>query len=176
VGTSLTWDLHPVLRHVAKSEDQVEIKWLQHDGRTFGSQFLNDSKSNVELTTTFYKVRGEKGGDWVMKIKGNAITPPTNDDNPARLSIIVYIGMENQQSGTIQLDNPTPPIHKVRWAFPTLESNLLLLLLCSRSKEPLLLVDLLHQLAISHSCSTNVRKPPVHNTSFFSGSFSLFLS
>lgn len=100
------------LRHVAKSEDNIGIRWINHNGKDYGEQIINDTKIGIEITTSFIKVPGESGGDWALKVKGRPLGSDSDGKAPKRISLMFYVGIENQQHATIQLDSSSPPLHK----------------------------------------------------------------
>ncbi|RHY27385.1 hypothetical protein DYB25_004663, partial [Aphanomyces astaci] len=58
VSAGLLWSTsqEPKLRHECLESDRLEqYGWLEHDGRTFGSQAIRDQHNNLLLDTTFLK-------------------------------------------------------------------------------------------------------------------------
>ncbi|RQM28853.1 hypothetical protein B5M09_003411, partial [Aphanomyces astaci] len=58
VSAGLLWSTskEPKLRHECLESDHLEqYGWLEHDGRTFGSQTIRDQHNNLLLDTTFLK-------------------------------------------------------------------------------------------------------------------------
>lgn len=62
------------IRHACDQGDGIEgYGYKKHDGREYASQEINDTPSNVHITTEFIKVPGSKGGDWGVRIRGTPI-------------------------------------------------------------------------------------------------------
>lgn len=67
--------------------------WTNYDPRTGGSQNIEDTKSNLRLTTEFLKKPGgATGGNWHLRIRGLPVTKTPN----LRTVVVFYIGSENQ--------------------------------------------------------------------------------
>ena len=76
------------IRHACEIGDSLgSWGWVEHDGRTFGREKINDPRNNVEIEVRFEKVMGEKG-EWYARISGKPIV----EEWPMRLSIIYYAG------------------------------------------------------------------------------------
>ncbi|KAF9090912.1 Processing alpha glucosidase I [Mortierella sp. GBA35] len=82
------------IRHGCEEGDAFEkYGWLKHDGRTFGTQQLKDTRNNVEITTEFIKVPGgEHGGSWGARISGK----PIREGEPMSISTIYYLGLDGE--------------------------------------------------------------------------------
>ncbi|KAF9932232.1 Processing alpha glucosidase I [Linnemannia zychae] len=88
------------IRHGCEEGDKLEkYGWLKHDGRTFGTQQLKDTRNNVELTTEFIKIPGgNHGGSWGARISGK----PIRKDEPMSISAIYYLGLDGE--GKLNVD------------------------------------------------------------------------
>lgn len=125
------------LRHIAKSEDSVKFEWVKHDARSFGIQKINDTLLGLEMDVSFIKYKTEassassatgasnsgahsglNGGDWVMRV--SCRNPPANIE---QLSIMYYLGLENQKQGKIRLEG-APASHHVPILGPTMISGI----------------------------------------------------
>ncbi|EGC37795.1 hypothetical protein DICPUDRAFT_53711 [Dictyostelium purpureum] len=71
----------------------ASYKWLKHDGKNFGVQEIQDSKGNLNLTTSFVKKSGKKGGDWSIRVSGK--TNETNINSQPITSLIYFIHDES---------------------------------------------------------------------------------
>ncbi|KAK3809659.1 MAG: glycoside hydrolase [Linnemannia elongata] len=89
------------IRHGCEERDGFEkYGWLKHDGRTFGTQELKDTRNNVDLTTEFIKVPGgNHGGSWAARITGK----PIRKGEPMSISTLYYIGLDGD--GQLNVDN-----------------------------------------------------------------------
>ncbi|KAN0016271.1 hypothetical protein ACTFIU_006235 [Dictyostelium citrinum] len=67
--------------------------WVKHDGKNFGSQEIIDFQGHLNLTTSFIKNSGPKGGDWSVKISGKSNY--TNKGEVPLVSLIYYIHDES---------------------------------------------------------------------------------
>lgn len=115
------------LRHVTKSEESVKFEWVKHDGRSFGIQKINDTVLGLEMDVSFIKHKIDPstngatsttnaagfGGDWVMRVRGR--NPKGNIE---QLSLMYYLGLENQKQGKIRLEG-APANHHVPLLGPT---------------------------------------------------------
>ncbi|KAK5829595.1 glycoside hydrolase [Linnemannia elongata] len=88
------------IRHGCEERDGFEkYGWLKHDGRTFGTQELKDTRNNVDLTTEFIKVPGgNHGGSWAVRISGK----PLRKGEPMSISTLYYIGLDGD--GQLNVD------------------------------------------------------------------------
>eukprot|EP01121_Diplochlamys_sp_Union-15-3_P015166 TRINITY_DN4956_c0_g1_i1.p1 TRINITY_DN4956_c0_g1~~TRINITY_DN4956_c0_g1_i1.p1 ORF type:complete len:828 (+),score=129.84 TRINITY_DN4956_c0_g1_i1:98-2581(+) len=98
---------HIQLRHIAKSEDDVNFRWLHHNGRDYGHQIINDTKLGIELNITMFKKSGNFGGDWSVQVKAHSWRTKT-----PKLSVLFYFGIEQKQLGSITLDTATTSSQK----------------------------------------------------------------
>ncbi|KAF9134810.1 Processing alpha glucosidase I [Mortierella sp. 14UC] len=89
------------IRHGCEERDGFEkYGWLKHDGRTFGTQELKDTRNNVELTTEFIKIPGgTHGGSWGARISGK----PIRKGEPMSISTLYYIGLDGE--GQLNIDS-----------------------------------------------------------------------
>jgi mannosyl-oligosaccharide glucosidase len=80
------------MRHACDQGDGIAgYGYQKHDGREYASQEINDTPSNIKITTDFIKVPGGKnGGDWGVRIRGT----PVRDFADPLTSIMFYIGLE----------------------------------------------------------------------------------
>ncbi|KXS13948.1 glycoside hydrolase family 63 protein [Gonapodya prolifera JEL478] len=109
VRTGLMWfgvgegnynGLHNI-RHTSEQDDKRgSYGWELHDGRTFGSQWMDDHENNAKLRTDFVKFH-ESGqtGDWGARITGSNIRP----SEEAKVSVIYYVALEGE--GTLRLQS-----------------------------------------------------------------------
>ncbi|KAK5583883.1 hypothetical protein RB653_005487 [Dictyostelium firmibasis] len=67
--------------------------WTKHDGKNFGSQEITDVGGHLNLTTSFIKNSGSKGGDWSVRI--SAKSNYTNKGEVPLVSLIYYIHDES---------------------------------------------------------------------------------
>lgn len=94
--------------------------WLEHDGRTAGTQVINDIENNVQIKVYLLKTpSGSSGGSWAARIGGQPLDPSElysilqavlassyailHEDRPSRVSLITYYGLESL--GSLQLDS-----------------------------------------------------------------------
>ena len=50
--------------------------WLEHDGRTAGTQVINDIENNVQVKVHLLKTpSGSNGGSWAARIGGQPLDP-----------------------------------------------------------------------------------------------------
>lgn len=63
------------MRHACDQGDGIAgYGYHKHDGREYASQEINDTPSNIKITTEFIKVPGGKnGGDWGVRIRGSPV-------------------------------------------------------------------------------------------------------
>ncbi|KAJ3067528.1 Processing alpha glucosidase I [Podochytrium sp. JEL0797] len=89
------------IRHTCEQGDQLEsYAWLEHNGRDYGSQTIQDSKSNVEIKTEFVKVPGGKhGGEWAVRISGT----PLDEDKDTAIAMYFYTALTSD--GSLKLLN-----------------------------------------------------------------------
>ncbi|KAI8882190.1 glycoside hydrolase family 63 protein [Backusella circina FSU 941] len=80
------------LRHACDQGDGIQgYGYHKHNGRDFALQKINDTPSNIKITTSFLKVPGgEHGGDWGVRIHGI----PIDDSVPAVTDVLFYFGLE----------------------------------------------------------------------------------
>ncbi|KAJ3217244.1 Processing alpha glucosidase I [Dinochytrium kinnereticum] len=84
---------NPEIRHTCEQGEIGRYTWTAHDGRTFGSQTLEDPANNVKLKTEMLKVPGgQHGGDWVVRISGESLTA----EEESHVMIYYYIGVDGQ--------------------------------------------------------------------------------
>ena len=59
--------------------------WLEHDGRTAGTQVINDIENNVQIKVYLLKTpSGSSGGSWAARIGGQPLDP-SESIHPSRL-------------------------------------------------------------------------------------------
>ncbi|KAJ3201838.1 Processing alpha glucosidase I [Entophlyctis luteolus] len=87
------------IRHTCEQGDNLDTyAWLEHDGRSFGSQVIKDSANNVELKTEYVKIPGgDNGGNWVARVTGTSI----DDEKPTALAVYFYVALT--EDGNLQL-------------------------------------------------------------------------
>lgn len=73
------------LRHDCDMAHGIQYNWLQHDGRTFGSQLVVENARQLQLQTDWLKRGpfGEHGGEWTTRVTA---------DSPEPYSLILYYG------------------------------------------------------------------------------------
>lgn len=87
------------IRHWCEQSDYLKgYSWVEHDGRNFGVQVINDD--GIEITTSFVKkLRGGYGGDWTARVSFNTKIKSRIGDV---VSLMFYTAIENQTIGYIQ--------------------------------------------------------------------------
>lgn len=93
------------IRHIVRNEDKVRYWWQQHNGRDYGTQLLNDTLNEIELQTTFIKIPGKNGGDWIVRISGSS-SRYSKIQNPV-VSLLFYFGIEQPNRGHLKLLTPS---------------------------------------------------------------------
>ena len=84
----------------------MKYAWQKHDGRTFGSQLIQDDLNAISLKTEFVKIPGgQHGGHWILRVSG---TPLPGQGSPlivlnltikeSQISILFYAGLDQQGS------------------------------------------------------------------------------
>ncbi|KYQ93594.1 glycoside hydrolase family 63 protein [Tieghemostelium lacteum] len=104
INTGLLWSTPNVNnryeRFVYKcnqGSDGIEnYEWTKHDGKLFGIQNIHDKTGNLNITTSFIKHPGPKGGDWSVRISGRS---DSFFDSPI-VSLVYYIQDESIQKST----------------------------------------------------------------------------
>jgi len=78
INTGLVWstpninDQFQRYLYKANQGNDGPYHWRYHDGKHFGVQEISDINGKVNITTTFIKKTGLKGGDWSVRISGIA--------------------------------------------------------------------------------------------------------
>ncbi|KAI9202677.1 glycoside hydrolase [Polychytrium aggregatum] len=73
-----------------QGDDMKRYGWLKHDGRSFGTQEVHDTRNNVLIKTEFLKASGgEHGGEWAVRISGSSLT-----DQDAHIAVYYYASLE----------------------------------------------------------------------------------
>ncbi|KAI8620462.1 putative mannosyl-oligosaccharide glucosidase [Chytriomyces sp. MP71] len=118
VLTGLMWhDVHEYqnyqsFRHTCEQGDELSsYAWLQHDGRSFGSQTINDGKFNVAIKTEFVKVPGgTHGGDWSVRISGT----PIDESKSVALAVYFYVALtDDGKLEVVNADRGTAALESV---------------------------------------------------------------
>ncbi|XP_022663582.1 mannosyl-oligosaccharide glucosidase-like isoform X2 [Varroa jacobsoni] len=92
------------IRHWCSQRDGLQkYTWLRHDGVHFGEQVIIDGDLNI--TTSFVKRPGEKGGEWTARISVENISPdpPKPQKKPEPMSLFFY-AMADFRSHNLSLD------------------------------------------------------------------------
>ncbi|OQR71857.1 mannosyl-oligosaccharide glucosidase-like [Tropilaelaps mercedesae] len=79
------------IRHWCSQRDNLQkYTWYRHDGVNFGEQIIIDGDLNI--TTSFVKRPGEKGGEWTARIIVDNVLPepPTQLKIPEPMSLFFY--------------------------------------------------------------------------------------
>ncbi|KAJ3025693.1 UNVERIFIED_CONTAM: Processing alpha glucosidase I [Siphonaria sp. JEL0065] len=84
------------IRHTCEQGDKLEkYAWLEHNGRNFGSQTIEDGANNVLIKTEFVKVPGGKhGGEWSVRISGT----PIDEDKETAIAMYFYTALTSDGS------------------------------------------------------------------------------
>lgn len=65
------------IRHACDQNDNMDgYGWSKHDGRRWGRQIIKDPFNNLIITTEWIKIAKDgaaDGGDWVLRVSGEAI-------------------------------------------------------------------------------------------------------
>ncbi|KAI9338229.1 glycoside hydrolase [Obelidium mucronatum] len=87
------------IRHTCEQGDNLEAyAWLEHDGRSYGSQTIKDGANNVAIKTEFVKVAGgSNGGEWTVRISGT----PIDEDQETAIAVYFYTALTSD--GSFQL-------------------------------------------------------------------------
>ncbi|KAF2073129.1 hypothetical protein CYY_005571 [Polysphondylium violaceum] len=78
ISTGLVWSTPNVndqfqrFLYKANQGSDGQYHWKYHDGKMFGVQEIQDTNGKINITTTFIKKTGSKGGDWSVRISGIA--------------------------------------------------------------------------------------------------------
>ncbi|KAI8828821.1 glycoside hydrolase [Chytriomyces cf. hyalinus JEL632] len=107
VLTGLMWhDVHEYIhyqkmRHSCEQGDELDsYAWLQHDGRSFGSQSIKDKDANVHIKTELLKSPGgDHGGDWVVRVSGT----PMNESESSAIAVYFYMALAGD--GNLEIVN-----------------------------------------------------------------------
>lgn len=88
-------------RHWCDSNDNIDkYGWLQHDGRTFGYQQIDDFPFKLE--TSFVKFsKSHKGGDWTARISVENQLPNSVES----ISLIWYVALDQKTHGSLSTIN-----------------------------------------------------------------------
>ncbi|XP_018495137.1 mannosyl-oligosaccharide glucosidase [Galendromus occidentalis] len=79
------------VRHWCSQRDGLQrYSWLKHDGVNFGEQTIIDG--NLNITTSFVKRRGLRGGEWTARISVEPVKvpPPKVARDPEPMSLFFY--------------------------------------------------------------------------------------
>ncbi|KAF2002759.1 glycoside hydrolase family 63 protein [Amniculicola lignicola CBS 123094] len=80
------------LRHTCEQNDDISYGWTTYDARSGGSQTINDTRNQLDLTTEFLKKHeGQSAGNWGLRIRGTA---QENAPTGLKTSVVFYVGME----------------------------------------------------------------------------------
>lgn len=78
------------LRHECESGELQSFNWLEHDGRNYGRQVIEDQKLQAKLQTTFVKESHQK-----LHARVDAETLSSSNSNSTRpMSLFLYLGVE----------------------------------------------------------------------------------
>eukprot|EP01132_Coremiostelium_polycephalum_P004736 gene4736-5912_t len=101
INTGMIWsrpniEMQRFLHKCEQGSDGVHsYRWTKHDGKHFGIQEIFDQKGRLNITTSFIKVPGAKGGDWTVRISGRSDAI----QNPPLFSLMYYITDESISQG-----------------------------------------------------------------------------
>ena len=87
-------------RHTCEQNDNMHgYGWTTYNPREGGIQVIHDADNNLDLSTEFLRpLTSHPDGSWKARIKGK---PRNHSAGPHKSSIVLYIAMDNIQTGSI---------------------------------------------------------------------------